>query len=287
MTIGRLTLVATPIGNLGDLSPRAVDVLAAADAIVCEDTRRTGRLLQHAGVTPKRFIVANEHTEASAAHTVTDLLATGAHVAVVTDAGMPGIADPGERLVRAALDLGATVSVVPGPTAAASALSISGIAGDRYVSEGFLPRHGAERSERITEIAAERRTVVLYEAPHRIVRLLDELIATCDPDRPVALVRELTKLHEEAWRGTISTARVHVGLVEPRGEYVVVLAGRTSEVVDLDGAINAELAAGRRPSDAAAAVAQALGIPKRAAYSRALELARTRESDHPRQTGAT
>ena len=279
MTVGRLTLVATPIGNLGDLAPRAVEVLAAADAVVCEDTRRTGRLLQHAGVSARRLIVANEHTEAAAAATVLQLLAAGAHIAVVSDAGLPGIADPGERLVRAAIEAGADVSVIPGPTAAVSAVAISGLASDRYVSEGFLPRQGAERASRLAKLGAEERTIVLYEAPHRIARLLGELGELCGLDRRVVLVRELTKLHEETWRGTIGEAIDRCHEVEPRGEYVVVVEGCPEPVIDLDAAILTELAAGRRPSDAAATIASSLGVAKRAVYTRALELARTKQTE--------
>ena len=149
-------LVATPIGNLGDLSPRAVSALAEADVIVCEDTRRTGRLLEHAGVAKRRLIVANEHAEASAAAEVGRLLAAGATVAVVTDAGTPGISDPGARLVRAAIDGGHPVTVVPGPAAAVAAVVLSGLPADRFVMEGFLPRRGHERAERLAALAGER-----------------------------------------------------------------------------------------------------------------------------------
>ena len=200
---GRLVLVATPIGNLADLSPHAVAALAEADAIVCEDTRRTGRLLQHAGVTSRRLLVANEHTEAACAAEVAQLLGRGATIAVVTDAGTPGIADPGERLVRAALAGGHQVSVVPGAAAAVAALVVSGLPAERWAMEGFLPRAGRERAERVAAVAAEPRTVVLYEAPHRVARTVADLAAACGPERPVVLARELTKLHEEVWRGTL------------------------------------------------------------------------------------
>ena len=199
-------LVATPIGNLGDLSPRAVSALAEADVIVCEDTRRTGRLLEHAGVAKRRLIVANEHAEASAAAEVGRLLAAGATVAVVTDAGTPGISDPGARLVRAAIEGDHPVTVVPGPAAAVAAVVLSGLPADRFVMEGFLPRRGHERAERLAALAGERRTTVLYEAPHRLARTLADLVATLGPDRPVAVCRELTKLHEEVWRGSLGEA---------------------------------------------------------------------------------
>ena len=161
-----LVLVGTPIGNLGDLSPRAVEALAGADAICCEDTRRTGRLLQHAGVGHRPLIVVNDHTEAAAIPGVLARLAAGERVAVVTDAGMPGISDPGERLVRAAVAEGHTVEVVPGPSAAVTALVASGLPTGRYAFEGFLPRKGSGRTERLAELAGERRTTSI--GPRRL-----------------------------------------------------------------------------------------------------------------------
>lgn len=265
-----LVLVGTPIGNLGDLSPRAVDALRGADAICCEDTRRTGRLLQHAGVPPRPLVVVNDHTEVVAAEGVLARLAAGERVAVVTDAGMPGISDPGERLVRAALDAGHPVEVVPGPSAGVSALVISGLATGRYAFEGFLPRKGADRTRRVAEAASERRTVVLYEAPHRLRRTLDDLLEVCGGDRRVAIGRELTKLHEETWRGTLAGAVDWAAEREPRGELVIVLDGAPAPAgataADVEAAIQARLDAGDSPRDAAAAVAASLGVPKRAAY---------------------
>jgi 16S rRNA (cytidine1402-2'-O)-methyltransferase len=271
-----LVLVGTPIGNLGDLSPRAVDSLRAADAVCCEDTRRTGRLLQHMGVERRPLIVVNDHTEAQAIAGVLDRLARGERVAVVTDAGMPGISDPGERLVRAAAQAGHVVEVVPGPSAAIAALVASGLPTGRYAFEGFLPRKGSGRSARLTELAAERRTVVLYEAPHRLARTLVDLAGACGPDRRVALGRELTKLHEEVWRGTLGEAVAHVEAQPPRGELVVVLDGapvpHAASSLDVEEAVAARLAAGDSARDAAATVAAALGVPKRTAYDAALRL---------------
>src|SRR5207237_812656 len=152
-------------------------------------------------------------------------LGRGQRVAVVSDAGMPGISDPGERLVRAALDAGFAVEVVPGPSAAISALVVSGLPAGRFAFEGFLPRKGSGRTERVVAVATERRTVVVYEAPHRLARTLADLAAACGGDRRVVLARELTKLHEETWRGTLAEAVDHVTEVAPRGEYVVVLDG--------------------------------------------------------------
>lgn len=270
---GTLWLVATPIGNLGDLAPRASEVLASAALVCCEDTRRTGRLLQHAGVRAERLAVANEHTETSRVAEVLDLLAAGHDVAVVTDAGTPGISDPGERLVRAVLDAGYPVSSVPGPTAAVTALVISGLPTGRFVFEGFLPRSGRERTTRLAEIAAERRTVVLYEAPHRIARTLVDLRAACGDARQVSVSRELTKLYEETRRGTLGSVQID----EPRGEYVVVIGGAPDDATPPDDdairtALRDELAAGATTRDAVASVAARLAVPKKLVYALAVAL---------------
>ncbi len=273
----RLVLVATPIGNLGDLSPRAVEALSSAALICCEDTRRTGRLLQAAGVVAKRLAVCNEHTERRCVDDVLAVLGDGGDVAVVTDAGTPGISDPGELLVRAALDAGYEVSTVPGPAAVIAALVGSGLPTARFVFEGFLPRSGAERRRRLAEIAAEQRTVVLYEAPHRVVRTIADLIEVCGPDRPVAVARELTKLYETIVRGALGS----IELGEPRGEYVIVLGGAPSTPVEVDddsiaARVDAELAAGVSTRDAAARVSTALGVPRRRAYDIAVARAKHR-----------
>ena len=263
-----LHLVATPIGNLGDLSPRAIEVLGTVALVCCEDTRRTGRLLQHAGIRATRLAVCNEHTELSRIADVLAVLLAGDDVALVTDAGTPGISDPGERLVRATLDAGYRVSAVPGPVAAVTALVISGLPTSRYVFEGFLPRSGKERSNRLADIAAEQRTVVIYEAPHRVQRTVHDLAAACGGDRHVALARELTKLYETVTRGSLGS----IDIGEPRGEYVIVLAGRagTTEVPDDDmirSALKSHLEAGATRRDAASAVAGELGVPKRTVYA--------------------
>ena len=259
---GRLVLVATPIGNLGDLSPRAVEALRGAALICCEDTRRTGRLLVHAGVAAARLAVCNEHTEAARISEVLATLGDGGDVAILTDAGTPGISDPGERLVRAVLDAGFVVTSVPGPTALVTALVTSGLATGRFVFEGFLPRSGRARRDRLAELAEERRTIVVYEAPHRVLRTLADLAAILGEDRPVAVARELTKLWETVVRGTLGS----VDLGEPRGEYVLVLAGAPAP----REALRVELADGASTRDAAGAVARRLGIPKRLAYNLAV-----------------
>ena len=273
-----LVLVGTPIGNLSDLSPRAVEALASADAICCEDTRRTGRLLQHAGVARRPLIVVNDHTEEGAVAGVLRRLALGERVAIVSDAGMPGVADPGERLVRAAVDAGHTVEVVPGPSAAVTAVVLSGLPTGRWAFEGFLPRKGSGRTERLVEVAGERRTTVLYEAPHRLARTLADLADACGGDRRVAIGRELTKLHEETWRGTLGGALEWVAVQEPRGELVIVLDGAApaapADEADVVAAVQVRLDAGDSAKDAAATVAATLGVPRRQAYAAAVTLSR-------------
>jgi len=268
---GTLWLVATPIGNLGDLPPRAVEVLAACSLVCCEDTRRTAKLLAHAGIRVERLAVANDHTEMSRIGDMLAVLGDGHDVAVVTDAGTPGISDPGERLVRAALDAGYAVSAVPGPAAVIVALTISGLPTARYVYEGFIPRSGRDRADRLADIAVETRTVVLYEAPHRLERTMANLLSLCGADRPVAACRELTKLFEESIRGTLGT--IEIG--DPRGEYVIVLGGAAPAAVELSdddirAALNAALTSGSTTRDAVAMVAEQLALPKRQVYALAI-----------------
>jgi 16S rRNA (cytidine1402-2'-O)-methyltransferase len=276
---GRLVLVATPIGNLGDLSPRAVAALSDADVIVCEDTRRTGRLLQHAGISGTRLLVANEHTEAACADAVSHHLRSGDTVAVVSDAGTPGISDPGTRLVRAALAGEHDVTIVPGPSAAVAALVVSGLPADRWTMEGFLPRAGRARAERLAELGREPRTMVLYEAPHRLLATLIDLAAACGDDRPAVVARELTKLHEEVWRGSLGDAVDGARSRPPRGEYVVVLGGAPpapeATLIDVEEAVRRSLDAGLDRKAAVAEVAAALGVPKRQVYDAALRILAT------------
>ncbi len=278
MSAGALVLVGTPIGNLGDLSPRAVEALRSADAICCEDTRRTGRLLQLAGIERRPLLVVNDHTEVRAIAGVVARVAAGERVAVVTDAGMPGISDPGERLVQAALDAGLGVEVVPGPSAALAALVVSGLPAGRFVFEGFLPRKGSGRAERLAAVAAEHRTAVVFEAPHRVARTLADLAVACGGARRVAIVREQTKLHEQVWRGTLADAAEWAAERQLAGEIVLVVEGAPASSMasadEVEAAVRVELAAGTSPCDAAAAVAAALGVPKRAAYAAAVRLSR-------------
>jgi 16S rRNA (cytidine1402-2'-O)-methyltransferase len=266
----RLVVVGTPIGNLGDLSPRAVEALAAADVVACEDTRRTGRLLAHAGVRAPELVRVDEHTEADLAPVLVGRILDGAVVALATDAGMPAVSDPGARLVAAAAEAEVLVEVVPGPFAGVVGLVASGLVdpSGRFCFEGFLPRKGPSLTARLDELVDERRTVVLYEAPHRLARTVADLARVLGPDRGVALCRELTKLHEEVWRGTLGEAVAHTdadaGGAGPRGEYVVVLEGAAppAEVADheLRAALDAELSEGASRRDAAAEVAARYGV---------------------------
>lgn len=271
----QLVVVGTPLGNLGDLSPRAAEALSTAHLIACEDTRRTGKLLTHIGVSAIPLIVCNEHTEASAAERVVNELGAGHTVALVSDAGMPVISDPGERVVRAVIDAGFTVTVVPGPTAASAALAASGLPVRRYVFEGFLPRKGAERAERLLGLRDEQRAVVVYEGPHRAERTLNDLANVLGPDRRVAIGRELTKLHEQFWRGSLaeSVAWAAEGL---KGELVFVIEGAPPPDAATDDAIRAELrqaiSSGESTRDAVSGVAEKLGVGRNRAYDLATDL---------------
>jgi 16S rRNA (cytidine1402-2'-O)-methyltransferase len=277
---GALVLVATPIGNLGDLSPRAVDELRRADVIAAEDTRRARALLSHAGVPASgRVRAVHAHNERESSRVVVDAVRRGQRVAYVTDAGTPGVSDPGERLVRACLDAGLAVEMVPGPSAVLVALVLSGFPTDRFVFEGFLPRRGPTRRERLAAIAAEPRTTVVFEAPNRVKATLSELLATCGPLREVAIARELTKLYEEVWRGDLAGAVAHVSEIEPRGEHVVVLAPAPAPPEASDAEIEAHVAAalteGLSTRDAAARVARDLHVPRRRVYDAATRLRRS------------
>jgi 16S rRNA (cytidine1402-2'-O)-methyltransferase len=278
---GRLVLVSTPIGNLGDMPPRAVEALKACALICCEDTRHSGKLLSYTGVSGVRLAVANEHTEDARLDEVLGLLSAGMDVAVVTDAGTPGISDPGMRLVAAAIAQGHTVSAVPGPAALVMAVVLSGFDTGRFAFDGFLPRSGKERAERLAEVAAERRTTVLYEAPHRVQRTVADLAAACGEDRRVALARELTKLHEEVWRGSLREAVARVTEVEPRGEYVVVLEGAPKDAPATDDdiltALRMALRGGADRRTAIATVVSTTGAAKRQVYDLALTIPRAEQ----------
>lgn len=275
-----MSIVGTPIGNLGDLTTRAVAVLGSVDAVICEDSRRTGRLLAHIGARSDgrpALIVANEHTEVPRLGEILDRLAAGEHLALVTDAGMPTISDPGRHVVAAAAEHGHPIEVVPGPTAVSSALALSGLAAGRHVFEGFLPRKGRERTARLAEVAAEPRAVVIYESPNRVVATLADLAAVCGGDRRVAVARELTKLHEEVVRATLAEAMAHFEANDPRGEFVLVIDGRPADdgPVDDDALLDAlrhSIGQGLSKRDAVAEVATATGQPRRRVYELSIAL---------------
>ena len=279
---GALVLVATPIGNLGDMSQRAVEALKEAEIICCEDTRHSGKLLSHFGVSGKKLIVINEHTEYDAREEIVGLVASGKSVALITDAGTPGISDPGERPVVAVVNAGLKVSAIPGPSALTMALVTSGLPTSRFVFEGFLPRSGAERTERLAMATTESRTTIYYEAPHRLIKTLSDLTTACGAVRRVVIARELTKLHEEIWRGTLQDANMRFSETEPRGEFVIILepakppAPPTNE--ELLDAIRAEIAKGVSRKDSAARVSARFGVAKRTVYELALQLRDDTES---------
>lgn len=219
-----LYLVSTPIGNLSDITRRAIDVIRGADVVFAEDTRRTGVLLKHYGI-DARLISAHEHNEAARSELVVELLGEGKNVAMVSDAGTPLLSDPGARVVGRALEAGYDVVPVPGPSALLAALVASGIAADRFTFYGFLPRKGGSRDRILAEIAASSHTSVIYESPQRLSGLLEDLASTADPARRVAVARELTKMYEEIVRLPLGEAAESYRDRQVRGELVVVLEG--------------------------------------------------------------
>ncbi len=220
---GTLFLVATPIGNLDDITPRALRVLGEADLIAAEDTRHTRRLLDHFGIST-RLVSLFEHNERARTRELVDRLEQGEDVAVVTDAGSPGISDPGFPVVRAAVAAGLRVESIPGPSAVIAALQVSGLPTDAFTFIGFLPPKSAARRKRLEDLADRRETLVAFESPHRIDASLADL-AEVWGERPVALARELTKLHEQVLRGTASEIRAALAPGQRRGEIVLVLGG--------------------------------------------------------------
>ena len=275
---GVLFVVGTPIGNLGDLSERARSALESADVIACEDTRRTGRLLQLAGISKRPLLVANEHTELARVPAVIERLARGESVALVSDAGMPAVSDPGQRLVAAVVDAGYEVDVIPGPTAMTAALVLSGLPTDRFAFDGFLARKGQHRTNELIELANRSRTTVIYEAPKRVAKTLQDLAVACGGERRVAVVRELTKLHQEVVRGKLVDVQRQLVDVEPRGEYVIVVDGAppvdaTVSDDQLREQLRESLANGSTTRDAVSEVVTATGAAKRRVYELAVGLA--------------
>jgi 16S rRNA (cytidine1402-2'-O)-methyltransferase len=271
---GRVVLVGAPLGNIGDASPRLREVLASADVVAAEDTRRLARLTRDLGVTVTGRVVSYfEGNDERRTPELIEALAGGAVVAVVTDGGMPSVSDPGFRLVRAALDAGYPVTAAPGPSAVTTALALSGLPSDRFVFEGFLPRTGSHRRSRLRELASEPRTLVFFEAPHRITGMLADLAATFGDERPAAVCRELTKTYEEIRRDTLAELAVWAGREEPRGEITVVVGGAPPRPAErpaddeLRAAVAAREAAGSSKRDAIQAVADEYGLRKREVYA--------------------
>jgi 16S rRNA (cytidine1402-2'-O)-methyltransferase len=270
---GTLWLVATPIGNLGDLSVRAREVLGQVDLVACEDTRRTGRLL--AGIKVKVPLVSYfEGNERDRVDRLLARLADGDDIALVSDGGTPVISDPGYALVRACLDAGMDVHVVPGPSAVVAALVVSGLPAERFVFEGFLPKKPGERLRRLESLRHEPRTIVVFESPLRVQTLLRDVLVTIG-DREIALVRELTKLHEEVLRGRVSHVLSRLGESALKGEVVVVIGGeRARPAPDLWACADEArelVSEGLRKRDAAHAVANRHGVSANEVYRALLD----------------
>jgi 16S rRNA (cytidine1402-2'-O)-methyltransferase len=268
---GTLFLVGTPIGNLGDLAPRAVETLAAVDLIAAEDTRRTGRLLARLELADRPLVSFFEGNERERTDEVLRRLRDGATIALVTDGGMPTVSDPGFRLVRACAAEGIDVRVVPGPSAAIAALAISGLPTDRFVFEGYLPRKAGERRKRLETLASDPRTIVCFESPKRVSAMLVEALEVLG-DRTAAVARELTKLHEEVLRGRLSELAAALEDRTPKGEIVVVIGGADrAEAPDADGLVEearALVAEGTRAREAAKSVAKRHGVSVNELYRR-------------------
>ena len=277
---GTLYLIATPIGNLGDLSPRAAATLEAADFVAAEDTRVTMKLLSHLGL-KKTMVSYHEHNKASAGPAILARLLAGESCALATDAGTPAISDPGEDLVRLCAENGVAVQAIPGCCALISALAVSGLPTGRFVFEGFLPVNKAERRERLQNLLGEERTLIFYEAPHRLRTTLADLLAAFG-DRNAALCRELTKLHEDTMRATLSQAAAWYQENEPRGEYVLVISGAEGtreQAVTLERGVAMVLERrerGERMKDAVRQVAADTGLARNELYDAALQAAQAR-----------
>jgi len=275
---GRLAVISTPIGNLGDLSPRARDELAAAELVAAEDTRRTGQLLTTLGLS-RPLVSLHEHNESERIGELLERLLAGARIALVSDAGTPLLSDPGFELVRRVAEAGVQVVAVPGPSAITAALSIAGLPVERFSFEGFLPARLAERRARLAELAQETRTLVFFEAPHRIAESLEDMASAFGDARRAAVARELTKVFETVYRGPLATlaAQARTDANFARGEITVVVSGAVRTVADPRAQLDATLAvllAELAPSKAAAIAARLTGARRNDAYARALELAK-------------
>ncbi|QFS46599.1 16S rRNA (cytidine(1402)-2'-O)-methyltransferase [Nostoc sphaeroides] len=278
---GTLYIVGTPIGNLEDITFRAVRILQTVDIIAAEDTRHTGKLLQHFQVkTPQ--VSYHEHNRTSRIPELLEHLVNNKAIALVSDAGMPGISDPGYELVKACIEAGIAVVPIPGASAAITALSAAGLPTDRFVFEGFLPSKSQQRQEHLESLQTESRTLVFYESPHRLRDTLQDLALVWGSDRQIVLGRELTKLYEEFWRGTIAEAIAHYSQREPQGEYTLVVAGITASQPQLtEEELKAELkqliSQGISRSQASRQLAKFTSLPRRQLYQLALSIVLTPE----------
>ena len=271
---GTLYLVATPIGNLGDFSPRAVETLSTVDFIAAEDKRVSLKLLNHFEI-KKPMVSYHEHNRAAAGEEILQRLLNGENCALVTDAGTPAISDPGEDLVKLCAANGVDVYAIPGCCAAVNALAVSGLPTGRFTFEGFLPAGKSERLQALGELSGEGRTMIFHEAPHRLRATLADMAQVLG-DRPIALCREITKLHEETLRTTLCGAVAHYEVNEPRGEYVLVVGGRTQEKTELTLEEGVALVlqrknGGMKLKDAVRSVADDTGLPRNALYDAALK----------------
>lgn len=272
MVSGKLILCATPIGNLGDVSARLRTELAGTDVIYAEDTRRAATLLQALEVRTKvrSYFVGNEDRRSEE---LAVRLEAGETVALITDAGMPSIADPGLSAVLAARRVGAEVTVVPGPSAVTAALAVSGLPAERFVFEGFLPRKGKDRTRRLSQLAAEERTVVLFSAKKRVVDDLADLAEVLGSDRPVVVTRELTKVFEEVWHGTLAEGAKHWADRQPRGEFTLVVGGAVRQPPDVARAVaqaQDAIESGESMTDAVRRIASDTGVGRRDLYQAVL-----------------
>jgi 16S rRNA (cytidine1402-2'-O)-methyltransferase len=273
---GQLVLVATPLGNLGDISRRALELLETADVIYCEDTRRSSTLFSAHDIAVKgRLRALHEHNEASMCDQIVAQVAGGSTVVVISDAGTPGISDPGSRVVAAVAAAGLRVTTAPGPSAVIAALTISGLATERFAMEGFLPRKYGERELLYAQWVNEPRTIVFYESPQRLTATLAEMVAQF-AERRICVAREITKMHEEVLRGTVEEIAEYLSGRELLGELVVVLEGAHEvEIIDdelIRAALRDQIDAGASTRDAVNFVAESLGVARRGVYQMALEL---------------
>ncbi len=274
---GHLYVVGTPLGNLEDMTFRAVRILQSVDLIAAEDTRHTAKLLQHFQISTPQISYHTHNRQQRLNQLLHHLQVEQQSLALVSDAGMPGISDPGYELIVACIEAGVSVIPIPGPTAAITALCVSGLPTDRFVFEGFLPLKDSARKERLTLLQHEQRTIILYEAPHRLLKTLSDLSAALEPDRKIALGRELTKRFEEYWFGTLKSALTHYEESPPKGEFTLVIQGcEPTGPVFSEDALKAELQtlmkSGLSRSDASRHLAKALGKSKKEIYQLSLAM---------------